>query len=42
MKNEELEKQLELYNIENNSKITLMHNLPKVIDANIAKLKIES
>ena len=41
-RNEELEKQLELYNQENNSKINLIHNLPKVIDANIAKLKTET
>ena len=41
-RNKELEKQLELYNQENNSKINLIHNLPKVIDANIAKLKTET
>ena len=41
-KNEELEKQLELYNQENNSKINLMHNLPKVIEMNLTKLKNES
>ena len=41
-KNEELEKQLESYNQEHNSKINLMHNLPKVIETNIMKLKKES
>ena len=41
-KNEELEKQLELYNQENNSKINLIHNFPKVIETNITKLKTES
>ena len=41
-KNEELEKQLESYNQEHNSKISLMHNLPKVIETNIMKLKKES
>ena len=41
-KNEELQKQLELYNQENNSKISLIHNLPKVIETNLAKLKVES
>ena len=41
-RNEELEKQLELYNQENNSKISLIHNLPKVIDSNITKLKTET
>ena len=41
-KNEELERQLELYNQENKSKINLIHNLPKVIETNINKLRIES
>ena len=41
-KNEELENQLELYNQENNSKINLMHNLPKVLEMNIKKIKTES
>ena len=41
-KNEELEKQLQLYNQENNSKINLIHNLPKVIETNITKIKKES
>ena len=40
-KNEELEKQLELYNQENNSKINLIHNLPKVLENNIKKIKTE-
>ena len=40
-KNQELEKELELYNQENNSKINLIHNLPKIIETNITKLKKE-
>ena len=42
MKNEELEKQLELYNKENDENIKLIHNLPNVIEKNIAKFKEES
>ena len=41
-KNEELEKELELYNKENDDNIKLIHNLPKVIDDNLTKFKEES
>ena len=41
-KNEELEKQLDLYTQENNSKINLIHNLPKVLETNLTKIKNES
>ena len=42
LKNEELEKELELYNKENDDNIKLIHNLPTVIEANINKFKEES
>ena len=42
LKNEELEKQLDLCNKENNENIKLMHNLPTVIEKNITKFKEES
>ena len=41
-KNEELERQLELYNKENDDNIKLIHNLPTVIESNIKKFKDES
>ena len=41
-KNEELEKELELYNKENDDNIKLIHNLPKVIEDNVLKFKEES
>ena len=42
IKNEELEKKLDLYNKENNENIKLMHNLPTVIEKNLIKFKEES